>query len=95
MSDFWKGILVAVGAYVLLELQKAKKEGRDFHLSDLPILAQVANPTTDPLPNTDASYSGYREPTMEQTLQAIDANPNLVADLTPQGQYRVDTRATY
>lgn len=100
--DIVKGVVVAVIGYILLKSHEAQQRGEVFQLSSLPIIGAIMNPQMDPLPTSDGSVrigdgsfiSATGELTMAEALSAIDANPNLVADLTPQGQFRVDTRAT-
>ena len=92
MSKLTKGLLISLAAYVVIKALEANQAGRVFSLSELPILGQIMAPAIDPVADTSASYSGYEGASMSETLMAIDANPGLVADLTPQGQYRIDTR---
>lgn len=92
MSDIYKAVIAAVVGFVLLEAHRAQQEGRKFSFSNVPVVGQIMAPTLDQLPNTTGTQSYAQPITMEQALMAIDADPALVADLTPQGQYRIDPR---
>lgn len=89
-----KIIIGAIVGFIAVEIFKSQQENRAFSAQKIPVIGQIVAPIIDPIANTDASFAGYQGASMADTLQMIDANPGLVADITPQGQFRIDPRQT-
>ena len=89
-----KQLIVAIAAFVLLEIYRAKKAGRAVTIAGVD-LSQIQFPQIDPVQNLENTERvGVEAVTIEEALMAIEQNPRLVADITPQGQFRVDTRGS-